>query len=1612
MGFNLSFQVEKHIRNLIQECNDSNFASVLHELCQYTEYGNEGSIFLLQTCLDQINLHAENVQTIPMKAAIVSSVLKFLMLKPNFSTVFCESLRNTWSQSDDMFLENLLKDLNLSVSEKIAISLALTDSQISEFRIRGENFFIDLIKQFCEEPYQFTSHEKIQDIITFLSKSEGLVKYVDVFTHKLSSLEKNDRLDFTFFSTFSNDLSYDSPNFLCRHLELFEECSQCNLDSVIPVKEVTSDMAEIIGELGYGFTIDSERCMGIMSFFSPLTESTIAKLLGTIGCTHVYPEDNLNIYSTFSSLFDFGTIADGTRPTSWNIDVLVESIKKLAPETNWERVVGNLDYESFYVPDENSFSFFMSIYSKLCQDPFPLHVVCGYTWKNTKGQLSFLRHAVCAPPTVFSFAHAEKKLPKIESINYPNGHGNQAWLSLDLVNVLCELAERGHSNVVREILEYPRIQCPDLLLIGLSHSDTEYNLLQYELCTTLLSDVIKNTMKSGLINHIWSAKQNLVLHGFIHTHSTDPGSIMKVFDICLELQILDRVLESTPFSFSIKLAALASQNELIDLVQWLNENFNKHKDTFSEFLRDNLANPTNGVSPVPSECSLECVNITQDSFQKVLKVLQVHLGQITSPQLSEDVKVFCSSLLSPGKQSIGAVEMASSESSSDDVDTEANTYFHQMFSGQLTVDTMIQKLALFKEYADDNREKRIFDCMIANLFEEYKFFPKYPDRQLKIAAVLFGSLIKNQLVTHLTLGIALRCVLDALRKSLDSKMFLFGAKALEQFRDRLVEWPQYCNHILQISHLRSTHAELVSFIEKALARISSSQSESNNLSVRHHQSPTLTSIENTEILQPVLPPSSYQTQPLNQALGDDRVKTTALVNNTKLATSLPSFSSPSVTYGDLVTSQKIMPPMAPAAASPSPGFLRSSVGATQTGVQRQPTHNTGFGSAINIETLVAAAESRDTQIEAPSSEIHDKILFIINNISMTNIDTKAKEINDVLNDLYYPWFAQHMVMKRASIEPNFHDLYLKFLDTINSRLLNKEILKATYENCKALLLSNRVKSSSEERSLLKNLGSWLGKCTIGRNQALRAREIDPKVLIIEAYEKGLMIAVVPFTSKILESCQFSLAYQPPNPWTMAILGLLNEIYNLPYLKMNLKFDIEVLFKNLHVDFKDVQPTSLLKDRVREIDGNPDFSTKDISTSQAPVVSESNARVMSPMNQFELQNQYTGSLHNASNMLVEDEKLNSLGIPERIPTGQAHPQAPSPTSSFTANQVLTDVISHIVINPKLIQMGFQPHLQRAIPLAVDRAVADIITAVVTRSVTISLQTTKELIQKDYSLETDDGRIRSAAKLMVSSLAGSLAHVTCKEPLRVSLSTHLRNILQGVLNSIGDLLEQAIHIITNDNLDLGCAMVEQAATDKALQSIDGEISPFLSFTKKQREGCSSPYFDVNVYAQGSFACVPESLRAKPGRLSSSQQRVYEEFVKYPWNNQSSQIPSVVPVIGQINSSSISSTPRSGQLNPGIYKMPSTSSGFVGVSQSYEFPPDAVDPNSIKMLSNSTAQSGVSDASIQHVPEIVPVVSSYSSTSTELLLTDQSILPKVYNLNFCNANTFFFANIESFH
>jgi len=61
------------------------------------------------------------------------------------------------------------------------------------------------------------------------------------------------------------------------------------------------------------------------------------------------------------------------------------------------------------------------------------------------------------------------------------------------------------------------------------------------------------------------------------------------------------------------------------------------------------------------------------------------------------------------------------------------------------------------------------------------------------------------------------------------------------------------------------------------------------------------------------------------------------------------------------------------------------------------------------------------------------------------------------------------------------------------------------------------------------------------------------------------------------------------------------------------------------------------------------------------------------------------------------------------------------------------------------------------------------------VTIAGISTRELVTKDFATEPNEETLRQAAHRMAQKLAGSLALVTCKEPLRSNLSSHIRQFL---------------------------------------------------------------------------------------------------------------------------------------------------------------------------------------------------------------------------------------------
>lgn len=159
-------------------------------------------------------------------------------------------------------------------------------------------------------------------------------------------------------------------------------------------------------------------------------------------------------------------------------------------------------------------------------------------------------------------------------------------------------------------------------------------------------------------------------------------------------------------------------------------------------------------------------------------------------------------------------------------------------------------------------------------------------------------------------------------------------------------------------------------------------------------------------------------------------------------------------------------------------------------------------------------------------------------------------------------------------EPNHHRTYVLLLDELGSRELSREVLDRTYYYCRELLESDRAITQTNERTLIKQLGAWLGLLTFARNKPVLAKvcrqqcsgcsrrmhrqrhehqqavscclpspipqlwrptrsllpltlcgsmvqDMDLKQLVADAYTRGRMIAVLPFVEKVLSGCKDS-----------------------------------------------------------------------------------------------------------------------------------------------------------------------------------------------------------------------------------------------------------------------------------------------------------------------------------------------------------------------------------------------------------------------------------------------------------------------------------------------------------
>ncbi|XP_058252863.1 CCR4-NOT transcription complex subunit 1 isoform X1 [Hemibagrus wyckioides] len=737
---------------------------------------------------------------------------------------------------------------------------------------------------------------------------------------------------------------------------------------------------------------------------------------------------------------------------------------------------------------------------------------------------------------------------------------------------------------------------------------------------------------------------------------------------------------------------------------------------------------------------------------------------------------------------------------SKEIDDEANSYFQRIYNHPphptLSVDEVLEMLQRFKD-SNIKREREVFNCMLRNLFEEYRFFPQYPDKELHITACLFGGIIEKGLVTYMALGLALRYVLEALRKPYGSKMYYFGIAALDRFKNRLKDYPQYCQHLASIGHFLQFPHHLQEYIEYGQqsrdppVKMQGSITTPGSLALAQAQAQS----------QPPKPPQPGQAS--------------TLVTTTTTTTTVAKTST--ITRPTAVGFKKDMPP---------------SINTT------------------NIDTLLVATDQTERIVEPPEN-IQEKIAFIFNNLSQSNMTQKVEELKETVKEEFMPWVSQYLVMKRVSIEPNFHSLYSNFLDTLKNPEFVKMVLNETYRNIKVLLTSDKAAANFSDRSLLKNLGHWLGMITLAKNKPILYTDLELKSLLLEAYVKGQqeLLYVVPFVAKVLESSLRSVVFRPQNPWTMAIMNVLAELHQEHDLKLNLKFEIEVLCKNLSLDINDLKPGNLLKDKEK--------------------------------------------LKNLEEQLSAPKK-ETKPPEEMLPVvTSAAPSAPAatattattgpPTPQFSYHDInvyaLAGLAPHININSNIPLLQAHPQLKQCVRQAIERAVQELVHPVVDRSIKIAMTTCEQIVRKDFALDSEESHMRVAAHHMMRNLTAGMAMITCREPLINNITANLKNTFAAALRAPTpqqrEMMEEAANRIAQDNCELACCFIQKTAVEKAGPEMDKRLATEFELRKHARQE-GRRYCDPMVLTYQAER-MPEQIRLKVGGVDPKQLAVYEEFAR---------------------------------------------------------------------------------------------------------------------------------------
>ncbi|CAK5085824.1 unnamed protein product [Meloidogyne enterolobii] len=843
-------------------------------------------------------------------------------------------------------------------------------------------------------------------------------------------------------------------------------------------------------------------------------------------------------------------------------------------------------------------------------------------------------------------------------------------------------------------------------------------------------------------------------------------------------------------------------------------------------------------------------------------------------------------MLQPTNQYLTYLDDLSTVVFAEEIQEEANSYFQQIYApnGRMSVAEFISKLKSFKISANP-RDRELLLCVIKNLFDEYRFFREYPERELRTTAEVYGGIIREEIVEQIQFATAVRRVIESLNDEPGSMLWTFGIIALNSCRAILHKYPKFCEMVVALESFNRFPSGLKDYL--------------------------------TFGVKSQLPPTH----------SGDRGDITW--------TSGQSF----IPTGGMIQSSPFNIPMI---GSTQPLSIPPNIGGMKFSAPRGLNAGNSMLNVTNVDILVSATERDGTQVKQPPQVVFEKVAFTCNNLCTNNLMEKVfsfikilcfflnklskfissyfscsqrsqilqsfldiliikhfqtQEINELVKEGgedFNKWFAQYLVMKRVTVEQNFQPLYNSFLMLINNETLDEFIRKETFRNIDILLKSDKRQAVSNfgDRQLLKNLGHWLGIITIGRDQPVLARNLDLKYLLIEAFYKGQqeLLYIIPFVVKCLNASAKSTIFGPRCAWIYSLLKVLVEIHNEPDLKLNLKFEIEVLCKDLSIDLRSVEVGNYLKESSRLpklLPVKPDGLSPVPSSSMGPLQQafHSGMSMFGGVNRpgsasemlSNLNISATGGRDSAFSASPAFSSQQALQLPSRSSV-----QTPAiPAFNYADLNIFTQsgLLQNTTIPQHLILFQMHPNLKYLCKNAILHAIKELIGGIADRAISVAITATEHVCRKDFCLDPSEQNIRRAAHQMMRAMTAGMAAITCREPLA---TTMLGMLKQSLCNSIGNILtgsDQAKMIdetaiaVTEANITLATNFIVKSSCEKAVIEIEKRLdSEFAARRLAMKEGRT---FQSGAELTAVLEKVPEMIRIHQGVTTESNIKIYDDF-----------------------------------------------------------------------------------------------------------------------------------------